>query len=104
FPSQPYLVPIPHDQAFFEGFETPPRLRRVLISPRLYPIKGPKEVFASAPTLSRLVELTAIAWGPLAGQLRERFNHFVKFINRVHHREVPALIDTFDAGDGQMKL
>jgi len=104
FASKSYLLPNPLDQAFFEGVETPTRLRKMLIFTRLYPIKGPKEVFASAPTLSMLVELTAIAWGPLAGQLRERFNHFVKFINRVPHRQVPALIDTFDAVVGQMKL
>ena len=53
FASKSYLLPNPLDQAFFEGVETPTRLRKVLIFTRLYPIKGPKEVFASAPTLSR---------------------------------------------------
>ena len=104
FRSKSYLLPNPLEPEFFEKVQTPTKLRKVLIFTRLYPVKGPEEIFEAAPRLAKSVDLTAISWGPMAVRLRERFGQFVKFIDRVPHRQVASLIDGFDAVIGQMKL
>jgi glycosyltransferase involved in cell wall biosynthesis len=104
FRSKSYLLPNPLEPEFFENVQPPTGLRKVLIFTRLYPVKGPGEIFAAALVLSKSVELTAISWGPMAAGLRERFGQYVKFIDRVPHQLVAGLIDGFDAVIGQMKL
>ena len=104
FRSKSYLLPNPLEPQFFEGVTAPSALRKVLIFTRLYPVKGPEEIFAAAPTLAKSVELSAISWGPMSARLREMFGRHVQFIDRVPHQQVPSLIDGFDAVIGQMKL
>jgi glycosyltransferase involved in cell wall biosynthesis len=104
FRSKSYLLPNPLEPEFLAGVKTPTVLRKVLIFTRLYPVKGPEEIFEASPQLAESVELTAISWGPMAGRMRERFGRFVKFIDRVPHQQVASLIDGFDAVIGQMKL
>jgi len=104
FRSKSYLLPNPLEPEFFENVQTPTKLRKVLIFTRLYPVKGPEEIFEAAPRLAKSVDLTAISWGPMSGRLREKFGQLVKFIDRVPHQQVASLIDGFDAVIGQMKL
>ncbi len=104
FRSKSYLLPNPLEPEFFQGVTAPSALRKVLIFTRLYPVKGPEEIFAASPQLAKSVELTAISWGPMSGRMREMFGRYVKFIDRVPHEQVPSLIDGFDAVIGQMKL
>jgi glycosyltransferase involved in cell wall biosynthesis len=104
FSSKSYLLPNPLEPAFFEEISLPSSLRRVLIFTRLYPIKGPEEIFEATPQLSELVSLTAVSWGPLAARLSDRYGKFVTFINRVPHDQIPRMVDGFDAVIGQMRL
>lgn len=99
-----YFLPNPLEPAFFDGVQPPAKLRNVLFFTRLYPIKGPGEVFEAAPALSELVSITAISWGPMSAALSAKYGRFVKFIQRVPHNQVPSMIDDFDAVIGQMKL
>ena len=104
FQSKAYLLPNPLEPAFFENLHQPAGLRKVLIFTRLYPIKGPEEIFAATPELSQLVSLTAISWGPMSAGLRDRYGKFVTFVDRVPHEQVPQMVDGFDAVIGQMRL
>jgi glycosyltransferase involved in cell wall biosynthesis len=104
FADKSYLLPNPLEPMFFANVKPPTDLRKLLFFTRLYPIKGPEEVFGSTPELARFVDVSAISWGPLGPMLRERFGHAVHFIDRVPREEVPSLIDSFDGVIGQMKL
>jgi glycosyltransferase involved in cell wall biosynthesis len=104
FASKAYLLPNPLEPAFFNNVEPPRQLRKVLLFTRLYPIKGPEEVFEAAPELAKLVDVSAISWGPLGPALREKYGHTVHFVDRVPRDQVPHLIDSYDAVIGQMKL
>jgi O-antigen ligase len=104
FRSKSYLLPNPLEPAFFEEISLPPSLRKILIFTRLYPIKGPEEIFEATPELSELVSLTAVSWGPLSARLSDRYRKFVTFINRVPHEQIPSMVDGFDAVIGQMRL
>ena len=104
FEDKSHLLPNPLEPMFFANVKPPTQLRKVLFFTRLYPIKGPEEIFESTPELAKLVDVSAISWGPLGPALREKFGHVVRFIDRVPREQVPALIDSFDAVIGQMKL
>jgi len=104
FSNKAFLLPNPLEPELFQGVRPPSQLRKMFIFTRLYPIKGAELIFAVAPQITALVELSALAWGPLAPQLREQHGERVKFIERIPHDEVPALIDRFDAVIGQMRL
>jgi glycosyltransferase involved in cell wall biosynthesis len=104
FRPKSYLLPNPLEPAFFEEVRPPTTLRSVLIFTRLYPIKGPEEIFEATPQLSELVSLTAVSWGPLSAGLSDRYGKFVTFVSRVPHEQIPQLVDTFDAVIGQMRL
>jgi glycosyltransferase involved in cell wall biosynthesis len=104
FRSKSHLLPNPLEPVFFQELKLPASLRKVLIFTRLYPIKGPEQIFEATPELSELVSLTAVSWGPLSAGLSERYGKFVTFIGRVPRDEVPRLLDGFDAVIGQMRL
>jgi O-antigen ligase len=104
FRSKSHLLPNPLEPVFFQELKLPASLRNVLIFTRLYPIKGPEQIFEATPELSELVSLTAVSWGPLSAGLSERYGKFVTFIGRVPRDEVPRLLDGFDAVIGQMRL
>jgi glycosyltransferase involved in cell wall biosynthesis len=104
FRAKSFLLPNPLEPAFFASVNPPGKLEKLLLFTRLYPIKGPDEVFVAAPDLGKLVSLSAIAWGPLTADLREKYGWCVDFIDRIPHAEVPALVDRFDGIIGQMKL
>src|SRR5207249_11305258 len=77
FREKAYLLPNPLEPAFFDGVETPSKLEKVLLFTRLYPIKAPEQVLAASPELAKFVSMSAIAWGPLTAELREKYGRFV---------------------------
>jgi len=82
----------------------PQSVRRVLIFVRLAPVKGVEKVFPAAERLSEMaVELTALAWGPLAEEYRARYGRFVRFVDPVPHDQVGQFLEQFDLVVGQME-
>src|SRR6266566_7216992 len=60
-------LPNPVNVPLAAGSARPPQsVRRVIFFMRLDPVKGAEKVFPAAERLSEMVELTALAWGPLA--------------------------------------
>lgn len=104
FRDKAHLLPNPLEPSFFVNVQSPHDIERVLVFTRLYPIKGPEDVFAATPELSKEVKVAAIAWGPLAADYHDRYGRYVEFLDKVPHPEVPALLDRFEAVIGQMKL
>jgi glycosyltransferase involved in cell wall biosynthesis len=50
-----------------------------------------------------MVELTALAWGPLAEEYRARYGRSVRFIDPVPHHQVGQFLEQFDLVVGQME-
>jgi len=98
------LLPNPIAMERFAATPAPQALRRVLIFMRLDPVKGSDAVFAVADELSRLVEVAAVDWGPLAGAYRQAYGASVRFLERVPPERIPELLAGFDAVIGQMEL
>ncbi len=81
----------------------PERVRRVLIFTRLDPVKGVEHVFPAAERLAAMVEVTALAWGPLTDEYVRRYGDVVRFIQTAPHDEIGALLEQFDLVIGQME-
>jgi glycosyltransferase involved in cell wall biosynthesis len=81
----------------------PEEVRRVLIFMRLDPIKGVDRVFPAVERLARMVDLTALAWGPLTEDYRHRYKGLVRFVDPVPHDRVGELLQGFDFVIGQME-
>jgi len=97
-------LPNPINVPLAAGSARPPQsVRRVLIFTRLDPVKGVEKVFPAAERLSEMVELTALAWGPLAEEYRERYGRFVRFVEPVPHHQVGQFLEQFDLVVGQME-
>jgi glycosyltransferase involved in cell wall biosynthesis len=80
----------------------PAAIKRALIFARLEPIKGVQLIFDGLEEFARLVEVTAINWGPRAGQYRRQYGSVVRFIDPVPASGVMGLLQTFDVVIGQM--
>jgi glycosyltransferase involved in cell wall biosynthesis len=80
----------------------PTKLARTLIFTRLDPVKGVDRIFPASERLSRLVEVTALEWGPLAGEYIQRYGRLVRFVPRIPKGEVGAFLRQFDIVIGQM--
>ncbi len=85
--------------------EAPPpkRLTSAVIFTRLDPVKGVDRIFPAAERLRRSVELTALAWGPLAGEYLQRYGSQVRFVPPVPRGEVDPFLRRFDIVIGQMQ-
>ena len=82
----------------------PERVRRAVIFMRLDPVKGVDKVFPAVERLSAMgVRLTALAWGPLAEEYRQRYGKWVRFVAPVAHDRVGAFLEQFDLVIGQME-
>jgi len=81
----------------------PERVRRVLIFARLDPIKGVDRVFGAVDRLAEMVELTALAWGPLMLDYIQRYGNVVQFVDPVPHDRIGAFLQQFDLVIGQME-
>jgi len=83
--------------------KAPERIRRAVIFMRLDPVKGVEKVFPAVERLSSMLRLTALAWGPLADEYRERYGKFVRFVEPVPHDRVGGFLEQFDLVIGQME-
>ncbi|HEX2645595.1 MAG TPA: glycosyltransferase family 4 protein [Candidatus Dormibacteraeota bacterium] len=97
-------LPNPVDvQAIAPDPKPPTRVAKALIFTRLDPVKGVDRIFPAAEALSKLAEVTALAWGPLAASYAERYGPFVKFVPIVPHEKVGVFLQEFDLVIGQMQ-
>jgi glycosyltransferase involved in cell wall biosynthesis len=102
FAAKSRLVPNPVDTERFASIPPPAVVARVLVFMRLEPVKGAEAVFAGVDGIARVVEVAAMAWGPLASSLKQTYGGRVTFIETVPHDAVPSLLSRFDAVIGQM--
>lgn len=97
-------LPNPVDTVGIAADSAPPtRVAKVLIFTRLDPVKGVDVIFSAAEELSRMVELTALSWGPLAAAYARTYGRFVHFVPRVPHEEIGPFLHQFDLVIGQMR-
>jgi glycosyltransferase involved in cell wall biosynthesis len=95
---------LPNPVEVGDDVEPPPtKLAKALIFTRLAPVKGVDRIFAAAERLHRSVELTALDWGPLAGEYAQRYGRLVRFVRPVPHSEVGSFLRQFDIVIGQMQ-
>jgi len=95
---------LPNPVEVGDDVEPPPtKLAKALIFTRLAPVKGVDRIFAGAERLHRSVELTALDWGPLAGEYAQRYGRLVRFVRPVPHGEVGPFLRQFDIVIGQMQ-
>jgi glycosyltransferase involved in cell wall biosynthesis len=83
--------------------QPPTRLTRAVIFTRLAPVKGVERIFPAADRLSRSVELTALDWGPLAGEYAQRYGRLVQFVRPLPHDQIGPFLAQFDLVIGQMR-
>lgn len=81
----------------------PARLDRAIIFTQLHTRKGVEQIFPAVERMSRSVELTALDYGPLAGEYMQRYGRVVRFVPRVPHDEIRAFLAQFDIVIGQMR-
>lgn len=81
----------------------PTSVRSVVIFMRLDPVKGVRHVFPAVRHLAASMEVTALAWGPLADVLMHRYGDVVRFVPPVPHDEVGRFLEGFDLVVGQME-
>jgi hypothetical protein len=87
FEEKAYLVGNPIEPDVFRVRAAPSTITNVLIFTRLEPIKGADRIFDRVDDLSRIVNLTAIAWGLWAREYQKRYGRFVRFIEPVSIRK-----------------
>jgi glycosyltransferase involved in cell wall biosynthesis/O-antigen ligase len=80
----------------------PGALARALIFTRLAEVKGVDRIFPAVERLRRSVEVTALDWGPLSTEYRQRYAGPVRFVSPVPHEEIRAFLGQFDVVIGQM--
>ncbi len=86
-----------------DDIELPPtKLATAVIFTRLAPVKGVDRIFPAAERLHSSIELTALEWGPLAGEYARRYGKLVRFVRPVRHDEVGSFLRRFDIVIGQM--
>lgn len=81
----------------------PERVRSVVIFMRLDPVKGVDRVFPAVRRLAATMDVTALAWGPLAAEFATRYGDVVRFVPPVPHDEVGTFLADFDLVIGQME-
>jgi glycosyltransferase involved in cell wall biosynthesis len=81
----------------------PSRVSKALIFTRLDAIKGIDRIFPAAERLSRMAEVTALDWGPLAREYVRKYQGTVTFVKTIPHAELGAFLGRFDLVIGQMK-
>lgn len=103
FESKLRYLPNPVDvDAIVPVYAPPTAVSRVLIFTRIDPVKGVDRIFPAAEGLSRLAEVTAPDWGPLAAEYIRAYGSYVKFVKPVPHSEIGPFIAQFDLVVGQM--
>lgn len=85
------------------GSAPPSRVEKGLIFTRLDPVKGVEQIFPAVEALARLMDVTALDWGPLAPGYFKRYGRHVRFVPRVPHEEIGPFLQQFDVVIGQMR-
>ncbi|TMF53527.1 MAG: glycosyltransferase family 4 protein [Chloroflexi bacterium] len=85
------------------GFTAPTGVAKLLIFTRLDPVKGVEHILPAVETLSGIVDVTALNWGPLAAGYVKRYGRFVDFVPRVPHEQIGPFLQQFDVVIGQMR-
>jgi len=96
-------LPNPVDADRLAPGSFPTEARKALIFARLDPIKGVDRIFAAVERLSKVIEVTALDWGPLARAYRQSYSRWVRFVPPVAHAEVGEFLQQFDIVIGQMR-
>ena len=78
-------------------------MRSVVIFMRLDPVKGVDRVFPAVRRLAAMLDVTALAWGPLAADFTTRYGDVVRFVEPVPHEEIGRFLAQFDLVVGQME-
>lgn len=95
---------LPNPVEVGDNLEPPPtKLATAVIFTRLAVVKGVDRIFPGAERLRRSVDLTALDWGPLAGEYLQRYGRSVRFVRPVPHDEVGSFLRQFDIVIGQMQ-
>jgi len=81
----------------------PSHVSSIVIFMRLDPVKGVDRVFPAVRRLSASMDVTALAWGPLADELAGRYGDVVQFVAPVPHDEIGQFLERFDLVVGQME-
>ena len=98
------LIYLPNPVQVNEVSPPPPRrLTRALIFTMLHTRKGVERIFPAAERLSKLLELTALDYGPLAREYAQRYGRVVRFVGQVPHDEIGPFLEQFDIVIGQMR-
>ena len=98
------LIYLPNPVHVSEVTPPPPRrLTKALIFTMLHNRKGVERIFPAAERLSKLVELTALDYGPLATDYAARYGAVVRFVGQVPHDEIGPFLEQFDIVIGQMR-
>ncbi len=96
-------LPNPVDVKALAPKAVPERVERMLIFTRLDPVKGVDRIFPAVERLARVVEVTALDWGPLSRAYSQAYGRWVRFIPVVPHPEIGPFLEQFDVVIGQMK-
>ena len=102
FEEKSFLLPNPIDASFFQIRRVPTHVGKVLIFARLDPVKGVQQIFEFAEEIAKVAEVSALDWGPLARDYRQRYGRYVKFVRLVPHDRVAELLSDYDCVIGQM--
>jgi glycosyltransferase involved in cell wall biosynthesis len=81
----------------------PSKIGKVLIFTRLAPVKGIEHIFPAAERLSRMAEVSALEYGPLAKEYLRKYGRWVQFARPIPHAEVGDFLHQFDVVIGQMR-
>ena len=104
FADKARYLPNPVDvRSLATGPRAPEGVRRVVIFTRLDPVKGVERIFPAVHRLSQIVDVTALAWGPLARDYKARYGEFVNFVDLVPHDRIAQFLEQFDLVVGQME-
>lgn len=98
-------LPNPIDvRAIAAAPRAPERVRSMLIFTRLDPVKGVEKLFPAVRGLAAAgIEVTAMSWGSMAGELVARYGDVVRFVPPVRHDEIGDFLQAFDLVVGQME-
>jgi len=97
-------LPNPIDvRAVADSPRAPRRVQSVVVFMRLDPVKGVDRVFPAVRRLAATLDVTALAWGPLAADFTARYGDVVRFVEPVPHHEIGRFLEQFDLVVGQME-
>jgi len=81
----------------------PSRVAHVLVFTRLHTVKGVARIFPAVERPAAMARVTALAYGPLAAELKARYGGWVEFVEPIPHTRVAAFLAGFDVVIGQME-